>query len=80
MPCTVLGILLLVIRLSCGNSSLKVNFLLNECSYGHSQDLRSDVQKKKTTNLSGCHFLLDTRNARMSVLSKQNVIAVPSTK
>lgn len=32
VPCAVLGILLLVIRLSCANSSLKVNFLLNECS------------------------------------------------
>lgn len=77
--CAVLGILLLVIRLCCGNSSLKVNFLLNECSYGHGQDLRNDVQKKKT-KLSGCHFLLDIRTARMSVPSKQNVIAVPSTK
>lgn len=37
---------LLVIRLSCGSSPLKVNFLLNKCSYGHGQDLRSDVQER----------------------------------
>lgn len=46
VPCTVLGILLLLIRLSSGNSPLKVNFLLNECSYAHSRGLRSDVQKR----------------------------------
>lgn len=46
VPCAVLGILL-IIRLSCSNSSLKVNFLLNECSYDHGQDLRNDVQGKK---------------------------------
>lgn len=37
---------LLVIRLSCGSSPLNVNFLLNKCSYGHGQDLRSDVQER----------------------------------
>lgn len=50
--CAVLGILLLVIRLCCGNSSLKVNFLLNEWSYGHGQDLRNDVQKKTPNYLA----------------------------
>lgn len=42
VPC----IQLLVIRLSCGNSPPKVNFLLNECSSGHGQGLRSDVQER----------------------------------
>lgn len=62
VPCTVLGILLLLIRLSSGNSPLKVNFLLNECSYAHSQGLRSDVQKQSylavifswTPEMQGC--------------------------
>lgn len=47
MLCTVLGILLLEIRLSCGISSLKANFLLNE--YFYSQDLRNYVPKKNPT-------------------------------
>ena len=49
--CAVLGILLLTIRLSCGNSSLKVNFLLNECSYGHGWIWEMTCRKKKTTTI-----------------------------
>lgn len=62
VPWATLGISLRLIRLSCGNSSLKVNFLLNKWSYNHSQDLRNDVEKKKT--LFWLSFLLGHLNCK----------------
>lgn len=52
VPWTTLGILLCIIRLTCGNSSLKVNFLLNKCSYNHRQNLRNNVEGKNRVWLS----------------------------